>query len=112
MGIDSVLGEVQAVASEFGLSMGVVDLTDNTINLRLYFAADLFIQIYGNALEDKVNLNLVFKERRLLGADPEVGKYHFHPAEKPETHIFTEEKENVRSFVIKSLKVLQEKGLL
>lgn len=112
MDINSILSDAQAIASEFRLRLRIIDLTNNAISLRLYFDAELFVQIYANQLKDKLNLNLVFKDKRLFGADAEGNRYHIHPDDNPEAHIFTEEKENMRSFMLKSLKVLDGKGLL
>lgn len=78
----------------------------------MYFDDDIFIQIYANQAKDKLNLNLVFKVKRLLGADSEGNRYHVHPAEKPDYHTFTEERESIKTFTLKALKVLAEKGLL
>ena len=112
MDINAIINEAQSVTSEFGLGLRVVDITDNIVNLRLDIHVDLFIQIYANCLKDKLNLTLVFRGKRLFGADAEGGRYHIHLSDKPESHIFTDEKENIRGFVIKSLKVLDERELL
>ena len=55
---------------------------------------------------------LVLGGKRLFGADAEGGRYHIHPDDKPETHIFADQKEDIRGFVIKALKVLDERELL
>lgn len=112
MDINSVLSEARTIAFEFGLKLRIVDLTNNAINLRLYFNDDLFAQIYANQLKSKLNQSLVFKNKRLFGADAEGHKYHIHPAANPKTHIFTENKENMGSFMLKVLKILDEKDLL
>jgi hypothetical protein len=72
--INSVLAEAQIIASEFGLRLRTTDVTDNALSLRLHFDADLFVQIYANQLKDKLNLSLVFRDKRLLGADAEGGE--------------------------------------
>jgi len=38
--------------------------------------------------------------------------FHIHPLENPENHLFTEERKNIRDFVIEALKFLNEQGLL
>ena len=45
---------------------------------------ELFLQIYGNTKKDKLNLDLVFKRKRLYGYDSEGGKYHYHPFDDPD----------------------------
>lgn len=70
------------------------------------------IQIYANQLEDKLNLNLIFKNRRLWGYDSEGGKTHIHPIDEPESHIFTDKEVDIKEFTVKSLKFLEERGML
>jgi hypothetical protein len=69
LNIDSIISEAQSVASEFGLRLRIVDASDNIVDLRLYIDVELFIQVYANQLKDKMNLNLIFKNRRLCGYD-------------------------------------------
>jgi hypothetical protein len=73
---------------------------------------ELFIQIYGNAQKDKVNLALVFKNRRLYGFDSEGGEYHCHPLDAPDEHIFVDETKSIKDFVQESMKFLEEKEIL
>ncbi|MDY6892164.1 MAG: hypothetical protein SVO26_00385 [Chloroflexota bacterium] len=112
MDIDKIIDEARLVAFDFGLAFRVADITDNTVNLRLHFDTDLFVQVYANPTKEKLNLTLVFRGKRLLGADSEGGRYHLHPANNPEAHIFTNENEGIRRFVISSLNVLDDKKLL
>jgi hypothetical protein len=112
LNISSILRDAQVVSHELGLKLRIVDVTANAASLRLYFDDDLFIQIYANQPKSKLNLSLVFKNQRLLGADSEGNRYHLHPGTMPESHIFTEEQESLKSFTFKALKVLSEKGLL
>ena len=51
---------------------------------------------YANQLKDKLNLNLIFKNRRLCGYDSEGGRTHIHPIDAPESHIFTDKKVAVK----------------
>jgi hypothetical protein len=110
--IDAIISEAQSVALEFGLRLRAVDITDNIIDLRLYIDVELFIQVYANQHKDKLNLNLIFKNRRLCGHDTEGGRTHIHPSEAPESHIFTDKKGNIKGFTIKALKLLEERGML
>jgi hypothetical protein len=72
----------------------------------------LFIQIYGNTLKEKLNLALVFKNRRLFGYDSEGGKYHCHPIDSPDEHIFVDEKKSIQDFVRESIEFLEAKEIL
>jgi hypothetical protein len=112
LNIDSIISEAQSVASEFGLKLRIVDITDNIADLRLYIDVELFIQVYANQLKDKLNLNLIFKNRRLCGYDSEGGRTHIHPIDEPETHIFTDERETLKEFTTKALKLLEEREML
>jgi hypothetical protein len=112
LSIESIINEAFSVASEFGLACEVIDVTNNTANARLYLDKNLFIQVYANQIKDKLNLHLIFKGKRLYGADAEGGNYHLHPFEEPDSHIFTQEKEDLRSFTLKSLEFLTREGIL
>ena len=50
------------------------------------------------------DISSILKEARIVS--------HIHPSTKPEKHIFTEKKETIKSFTIKAIKILDEKGLL
>jgi len=67
----------------------------------------LFIQVYGNAQKDKLNLTLVFKRRRLYGYDFQGGKYHCHPLDAPDEHVFVDDRESVGDFVCESLESIE-----
>ena len=112
MNISAIVSEGQSVASEFGLRLRIVDMTDNTVDLRLYIDVELFVQVYANQLKDKLNLNLIFKDRRLCGHDSEGGRTHIHPIDEPESHIFTDEKVDIKDFTVKTLKLLNEREIL
>lgn len=112
MNINSIVTEAQSVASEFGLRLRIIDITDNIVDLRLYIDIELFIQVYANQLKDKLNLNLIFKNRRLCGYDSEGGRKHIHPIDEPESHIFIDKKVVIKGFVVKALKLLDERELL
>lgn len=60
----------------------------------------------------KLNLALVFKQRRLYGYDSEGGNYHCHPFDNPDGHIFIKDKKSIREFVEDSMRFLEEKDLL
>ncbi len=110
--IDSVVKEAHTIARDFGLKLRIIDITDNIVNIRIYLDTDLFIQIYANQLNDKLNMNLVFKNRRLYGYDSEGGRTHTHPIENPESHRFTTERIELREFIIRTLHFLEERELL
>jgi hypothetical protein len=112
LNIDSIISETQSVASQFGLRLRIIDITDNIVDLRLHIDVELFIQIYANQLKDKLNLNLIFKNKRLCGYDSEGGRTHIHPIEEPQSHIFTDKEVDIKEFTIKSLKLLEERGML
>jgi len=112
LNINSIISEAQSVASEFGLRLKIVDITDNIVDLRLYIDIELFIQVYANQLKDKLNLNLIFKNRRLCGYDSEGGRTHIHPIDAPESHIFTDKKGDIKEFTVKALKLLEEREML
>ena len=65
MKISRIIREVTDVAKEYNLQFIETDRTDNIISLKLVIDNELFVQIYGNTQKEKLNLSLVFKNRRL-----------------------------------------------
>lgn len=112
MGINDIVREVHDVAELFGLEFVEVDKTDNTVSLKIVIDAEIAIHVYGNSQKGKLNLALVFKQRRLYGCDSEGGKYHCHPAENPESHKIVSDRKSIRAFVAESLKLLEKQELL
>lgn len=112
MEISRIFEEAKKVADRYNLKLTEIDRTENIISLKLLIDNELFIQIYGNSNKDKLNLALVFKKRRLYGYDSEGGRYHCHPLNDPEEHIFIEHKKSIQEFVQESMKFLEEKDLL
>ncbi|MBI5971441.1 MAG: hypothetical protein HY884_09845 [Deltaproteobacteria bacterium] len=112
MEINGIVEEAYVVADSFGLEFVEVDRTDNAVSLKPVIDAEIFVQIYGNSVKDKLNLTLVFKQRRLYGYDSEGGRYHCRPFENPDGHTFAVGRKSIREFVEESTKLLDGKGLL
>ena len=112
MKISTIIREVTDVAKKYNLQFVETDRTDNIIRLKLLIDNELFIQVYGNTQKEKLNLSLVFKNRRLYGYDSEGGKYHCHPIDVPNEHIFIDEKKSIHDFVKESMGFLEEKEIL
>lgn len=112
MKLSRIIEETNAIADKYNLQLIEVDSTDNIISLKLLIDNELFIQIYGNTKKEKLNLALVFKNRRLYGYDSEGGRYHCHPINAPDEHIFVDEKKSIEEFVQESMKFLEEREIL
>ena len=112
MKISTIIKEANDASERYNLQLIEMDRTDNIIHLKLLIDNELFIQIYGNTQKDKLNLTLVFKNRRLYGYDSEGGKYHCHPLDAPEEHIFVDDRKSMMDFVQESMKFLEEKEIL
>ena len=110
--INRIIQEAKEAADAYNLRFVEIDRTDSIISLKLIIDNDLFIQVYGNAEKEKLNLTLVFKKKRLYGFDSGGDKYHFHPFDNPYAHIFTDKKKSIREFVQESMKFLEEKDIL
>lgn len=102
MNLDEIFEDARRISLEFGL----------TASFRLYIDSEFFIQIYINLAKNKINMALVLRNERCYGFDAEGGRYHLHPTEDPNKHIFIEEKISLRDFVMKSLKFAEDKGLI
>ena len=112
MEINRIVKEVYDFARKYKLQFVELDRTDNIVSMRLLIDNELFIQVYGNAVKDKLNLTLVFKKRRLYGYDFEGNKYHYHPFDNPDDHIFIDERKSIEEFIQDSMKFLEENELL
>ncbi|MDI6759305.1 MAG: hypothetical protein QMD05_00620 [Candidatus Brocadiaceae bacterium] len=112
MDVNKIIGEANEVASKYHLKLVEVDRTDNIFSLKLLVDNDLFIQIYGNIEKDKLNLTLVFKNRCLYGYDSEGGRYHCHPFDGPEGHVFVDKARTLQEFVQESMRLLEERDIL
>ncbi|MEW6379554.1 MAG: hypothetical protein AB1611_08085 [bacterium] len=112
MKINNIIKEAGDVADKNDFYLIERDRTDNIINLNLVIDNGLFIQIYANAQKDKVNLALIFKNRRLYGFDSEGGKYHCHPFDAPDQHVFVDESKSIKDFVQESIRFLEDKEML
>ncbi|MFH1563612.1 MAG: hypothetical protein ABIF11_09420 [Nitrospirota bacterium] len=112
MKIDRIIEEAKDVTGKYNLHFVEIDRTENIISLKLLIDNEIFIQIYGNIEKNKLNLALVFKKRRLYGCDSEGGKYHCHPFDNPERHIFVDKRKSIQNFVQESMKFLEECDLL
>lgn len=55
---------------------------------------------------------LVVKDNRIYGIDREGGFMHEHPIESPELHIPHESEVSIEDFIIKSIDILENLGLL
>lgn len=112
MEINRIVEEASKIAGLYSLKVLEIDRTDNIISLKLPIDNEFFIQIYGNVEKNKLNLAFVFKKKRLYGYDSEGGKYHCHPFDNPDGHIFVEKKKTISEFVQESMDFLEENGLL
>ena len=112
MKIRSIVEEAHEVAHKYNLNVIELDRTDNIINLRLVIDNDLFIQIYANKQKQKLNLTLVLNKRRLFGYDSEGGKYHFHPFEDTDKHVFVKQRKTIQEFVTETMSLLEKNKLL
>jgi len=110
--IRDIINEVTETAYKYNLQIIGIDRTDNIISLIILIDKELFIQIYGNTQKEKINFALIFKNRRLYGFDSEGGKYHCHPFDGPEVHVFVDERKSMREFVQESIRYLEEKEIL
>ncbi len=112
MTIDEILKNIYSLKVKYDLNLLFLDYTDITLLCRLGFSYDIFIQIYVNIRKNKVNLALVVKDNRIYGIDREGGFMHEHPIESPELHIPHESEVSIEDFIIKSIDILENLGLL
>lgn len=112
MRLNGIIEEAGDVADRYNLQLVEVDRTDNIISLKLLIDNEVFIQVYVNVQKNKLNLSLVFKNRRLYGYDSEGGKYHCHPFDAPDEHVFIDDRKSIEEFVRESMKFLEDREIL
>jgi len=100
------------IADRYGLKILNIDTTDLTLMARIEILPNISIQLYQNIRKDKLNMALILGNDRVYGVDGEGGFYHEHPAEDPTTHIATEERFEIEEFVVRSLNILKDRGIL
>jgi len=110
--IKRTLSEIDRLCKEFNLKVFTCDITDSTAIVRFGLEPSIFIQVYVNKQKMKLNFALVAKGERLYGFDSEGGYYHEHPYRNPETHLKQFKTKDLEEFVLESLRILQEKGIL
>ncbi len=71
----------------FVQSVEETERTDNTLSLRLFIRADLFVQTFIGELTGSLYLALIQKGQRIYGVDRVAGEWHLHPYDAPATHI-------------------------
>jgi len=88
--LDDLPREAQTVARSFAFIRAVanIDRTDNAVMFRLIIDETMFIQVYANSRNNKLNFALLSLGQRIFGRDSEGGKWHKHPFESPESHEF------------------------
>jgi hypothetical protein len=112
MKINRIIEEATGIADKYKLQLVEIDSTENINSMKLVIDNELFIQIYGNESNDKLNLALVFKRKRIYGYDSEGERYHCHPFNNPDDHLFTNEKKSIQESAKESMRYLEEKGIL
>ena len=104
--------EIELLVEKYGLRIAYLDTTDVTLLSRIEVTPEIFIQVYRNATKKKLNMALVLGSSRIYGIDSEGGFLHEHPLDDPNKHITMAFQISVEEFVLKSLHILHEKGVL
>lgn len=108
--ISEVVNSVRNIAGRYGLKILHLDITDVTFISRVGLSHEVFVQIYANTIEEKLNMALVVSGERIFGMDKEGGYYHTHPFENPLLHVETNPM-GIEDFVIESLGILKKLNL-
>ena len=69
----------------------LLESSENILKARLYFAADLFVQVYCNDRFGTINYALIQGDRRLYARDRLDGQWHRHSVNEPALHDKSEE---------------------
>jgi hypothetical protein len=114
---DDVEREVRRAAKHWAyiLDTETIDKTDHTVKLRLYAAADCFVQVYANTQKHLTSYTLVLNRARIFGRDCDGGVWHRHPAETPDQHDFSPEGQRavtLEEFLRETQQILLDRGLL
>jgi hypothetical protein len=112
MTIPDYIHLVKQISNEYQFEIFYLDVTDNTLLTRLRITGDVFIQFYINSSKYKMNYALIFNKSRIYGIDKEGGKYHEHPFGNADIHKPFAQNIDLEDFKIRSLKYIQEMGLI
>ncbi len=107
-----LIQDIFNIADRYGLKILNIDTTDVTLMVRIEILPNISIQLYRNTKKDKLNMALILGNDRVYGVDGEGGLYHEHPAEDPTTHTFIKERFEIEEFVVRSLNILKDRGIL
>lgn len=112
MKVGNFLQQLYSLCLKYGLEIFSLDYTDITVFSRIGYSSDVFIQVYLNSKKEKLNLALVISKNRIYGVDKEGGIYHEHPLDNPETHIPLQKGISLEEFILKSIDILKNLGIL
>jgi len=103
---------LQRISDKYGLKLASVDFTDVTLLARLEIGPHIYISIYRNEKKGKLNMALIVGNERIYGIDSEGGIYHEHPAWDPDAHLPLDKEVHLEEFILRSLRLIEERGLL
>ncbi len=89
--IDEFIKEVEESAKNFSLKIEVVAKTKNAVKIKVQITENIYLQFYYNSLSGTKNYVLIGWNRRLFGRDCIGGRWHLHPFENPDEHVFCDE---------------------
>lgn len=72
--------------SDTVIDLKIAEKTKSILKARLYFAEELFVQVYVNTRRPKRSYTLILNDRRIFGKDRIFNQWHLHPFENPDEH--------------------------
>ncbi len=89
--------------------------TDISLSLRLLVRRGLFVQVFVGERSGSLYMALIEGNRRVFGVDREAGRWHVHPFESPDQHMWLAEEtpqKPLLSFLAKVEAIILEHDLL
>jgi len=92
--LESFLEEIERVKSRFFPSLNLIIIRKriNFIKVRIELEQDILFDTYYNAENDRKDFAIIYQGKRILGYD-NLGEWHKHPFENPDSHLKCEEPE-------------------
>ena len=86
-GIEEIFHRIVKISqSDTVIDLKIIERTKSILKARLYFAEELFVQVYVNTRKPKKSYTLILNDRRIFGKDCIFNQWHLHPFENPDEH--------------------------
>lgn len=80
-------------------SVGLFDSTPTSVRLRVFLINQSFLDVFYNQKTGIFSFALIKNNQRVFGADNAGDKWHWHPADNPESHVLAAREVTFQEFL-------------